>query len=68
MPEGVFGIAVKGPADLGPAQLPRTVHIAAEWGAGRRVDLGPMRMTVRELWRHTLRYSREAAADRLRRR
>ena len=66
MPEGVFGIAVKGPAQLGAGQLPRTTNIAREWGAGRRVDFGPMRMTVRELWGHTLRYSRDAAGDRLR--
>ena len=66
MPEGVFGIAVKGPAELGPAQLPRTTNIAQQWGAGRRVDFGPMRMTVRELWGHTLRNTREALGDRLR--
>jgi SAM-dependent methyltransferase len=66
MPEGVFGIAVKGPADLGPERLPRTVRIAEAWGAGKRVDFGPMRMSVRELWGHTLRYSGAALADRLR--
>jgi len=67
MPEGVFGIAVKGAADLGPAQLPRTMAIARDWGAHQRVDFGPMRMTVRELWGYTLRYSREALVARLRR-
>jgi SAM-dependent methyltransferase len=66
MPEGVFGIAVKGKAELGPALLPRTANIARHWGAGKRVDFGPMRMTVRELWGHTLRATRAAAADRLR--
>jgi hypothetical protein len=57
---------VKGPAELGPAQLPRTTNIARHWGAGQRVDFGPMRMTVRELWGHTLRATRAAATDRLR--
>jgi SAM-dependent methyltransferase len=66
MPEGVFGIAVKGPAELGPAQLPRTMAIARDWAAQGRVDLGPMRMTLRQLWGHTLRYSRQALVDRLR--
>lgn len=68
LPEGVFGIAVKGPAELGPAQLPRTMAIARDWGADRRVDFGPIRLTVRELWGYTLRYSREAALARLHRR
>jgi SAM-dependent methyltransferase len=67
MPEGVFGIGVKGPADLSAEQLPRTSQIAREWGAGRQVDLGPMRMSVRELWRFTLRESRKAVTARVRR-
>jgi SAM-dependent methyltransferase len=65
MPEGVFGIAVKGPADLAPSLLPRTVAIAASFGAGRRVDFGPMRMSLRELWGHTLRYTARAVRERL---
>jgi hypothetical protein len=65
MPEGVFGIGVKGPAKLSPDQLPRTMNIARHWGYGKRVDLGPMRMSVRELWRHTLRYSAESVRDRI---
>src|SRR5690606_11290226 len=58
MPEGVFGIGVKGPdPDLGPHRLPRTQRIADHWGRGKRVDFGPMRLSVRELWGHTLRES-----------
>ena len=68
LPEGIFGVGVKGPADLGPATLPRTTEIARIWGTGKRVDLGPMRMSVRELWRFTLRNTRDALADRVRRR
>ncbi len=66
LPEGVFGVGVKGPAELGPDTLARTTEIARAWGAGKRVDLGPMRMSVRELWRFTLRNTRSALADRVR--
>jgi hypothetical protein len=65
MPEGVFGIGVKGPADLSPALLPRTAHIARQWGAGKRVDLGPMRMSVKELWRFTARETAKAVRAKL---
>ena len=68
MPEGVFGIAVKGPADLGPGQLPRTEAIAARWGTGTRVDFGPIRLTARQAWRYALQATRGAVADRVRRR
>jgi SAM-dependent methyltransferase len=67
MPEGVFGVGVKGPADLTPEVLPRTKAIADDFGVGKRVDFGPMRMSVRELWGYTLRYSATAARDRLHR-
>jgi SAM-dependent methyltransferase len=67
MPEGVFGIGVKGPADLTPGLLPRTREIAELWGAGQRVDLGPMRMSMRELWRFTLGQTRDALRDKVRR-
>ncbi len=66
MPEGVFGVGIKGPApDLTLARLPRTAHIAAHWADDKRVDFGPIRMSVRELWGHTLRYSREAGSARV---
>jgi SAM-dependent methyltransferase len=68
LPEGVFGVGVKGPASLGPGTLPRTSEIARAWGDGKRVDLGPMRMSVRELWRFTLRNTRDALVSRARRR
>jgi SAM-dependent methyltransferase len=66
MPEGIFGLGVKGPATLTPEQLPRTHEIARQWSAGRRVDLGPMRMSMRELWSFTLSQTRAAVADRVR--
>jgi SAM-dependent methyltransferase len=65
MPEGVFGIAVKGPAELSPSQLPRTMNIAEHWHGGKRVDLGPLRMSVRELWKLTLQQSAAAGRDRV---
>jgi SAM-dependent methyltransferase len=69
MPEGVFGIGVKGPADLDRATLlPRTSARADRWGEGKPVDLGPMRMSVRELWAFTLRNTGAAVSRRLARR
>lgn len=68
MPEGVFGIGVKGPAPwLTRSALPRTVAIAESWPAAYgRVDFGPIRMTVRQLWGYTLRYSKDAVVERFR--
>lgn len=66
LPEGVFGVGVKGAADLGPGQLPRTVAAAQRWGSDRPVDLGPMRMGIRQLWGFTLRNTATWAADRIR--
>ena len=66
MPEGVFGVGVKGPATLEPGMLERTQRIADEWGAGKRVDLGPMRMSVRELWRFTMDQTRLALREKAR--
>jgi SAM-dependent methyltransferase len=65
MPEGVFGVAVKGPAELSPALLPRTMNIAEHWHGGKRVDLGPLRLSVRELWKLTLEQSAAAGRDRV---
>jgi SAM-dependent methyltransferase len=68
MPSNVFGVAVKGPCpDLTLDRLPRTKRAHESWADGKRVDFGPIRMTVRDLWRETLRYSVQAAAGRARR-
>jgi len=64
MPEGVFGIGVKGPAELTEEQLPRTMNIARHWDGGKRVDLGPIRMSVRELWKLTLQQTAAGVRDR----
>lgn len=66
LPEGVFGVGVKGPSPgLSAAHLPRTMRGAASWADGRIVDFGPIRLSVRELWRHTVRYTALAARRRL---
>jgi SAM-dependent methyltransferase len=58
MPETVLGLGRKAPVDGPPVdldRLPRTAALVRTWGAGTSVDLGPMRMTVPELWRFTAR-------------
>jgi SAM-dependent methyltransferase len=66
LPMGIFGVGVKGPdPDLTPARLPRTVRGASTWADGRPVDLGPIRLTVKETWGYALKYSRIAALQRL---
>lgn len=65
MPEGVFGVGVKGPSPgLGPERLPRTHAASQHWAEDLLVDFGPIRMSVRDLWRYTLRYTGEAVRRR----
>lgn len=70
MPENVLGVGAKGDIDLAPELFPRTAEIARNWpGNGAMVDFGPIRLTVRQLWRRTLQESVGAArrrAERLR--
>jgi SAM-dependent methyltransferase len=66
LPEGIYGVGVKGPfPDMGPERLPGTLQGAREWADGKLVDFGPIRMTVRELWSYTLKYSGLAARRRV---
>jgi SAM-dependent methyltransferase len=68
LPEGVFGVGVKGPSPgLDRSRLPRTANIADRWDAGKPVELGPMRMSTRELWRFTATWTGKALRRRLRR-
>lgn len=68
MPSNVFGVGIKGPSDaLTVDRFPRTAGNRDRWGSGKAVDFGPIRMTVKELWRETLRYSAQAAGRRARR-
>ena len=65
LPEGVYGVGIKGvEPDLGPHRLPRIGHIADHWTDGLPVDFGPIRLRTRDLWRHTLRESVQAARRR----
>lgn len=64
MPEGVFGVGIKGEATLSEEHLPRTSRRATTWGEGKPVDLGPMRMSVPQLWRFTLRQTATALRSR----
>lgn len=67
MPSNVFGVGVKGPSEaLALDRFPRTVANRDTWGSGKAVDFGPIRMTVKELWWETLRYSAQAAGRRAR--
>ena len=67
LPEGVQAVAVKGPREgLTLESLPRSAALCAAWGVGRQVDLGPIRLTVRALWRRTLQESVGAAKRRAR--
>ena len=55
MPETVFGVGIKGPApELSEDLFPETAALCANWSAGLPVDFGPIRMSVRHLWRLTL--------------
>lgn len=66
MPEGVFGVGVKGPAELEASRhLPRTTRIGELWGR-EPVDLGPIRMTTRDTWALAGRATIDAIRRRLR--
>lgn len=57
MPETVLGVGVKGAADLSLERLPETAALIREWGTEAAIDLGPMRMTLRQLWALTAKES-----------
>jgi SAM-dependent methyltransferase len=55
LPEGVQGIAVKGPyPGLSLELLRRSSRTVAEWGRARPIDFGPVRMTLPMLWKRTM--------------
>lgn len=56
LPETVLGLGVKGSGPrLALDQLPRTAARVKAWGAAAPVDLGPIRMSLRQLWALTIR-------------
>ena len=68
MPETVLGVGVKSSeVELTPETFPATARRAANWGDELRVDLGPIRLSVRQAWSLTLRATAEALTDRARR-
>jgi SAM-dependent methyltransferase len=68
LPEGVFGIGIKGPYEgLTQERFVRTDRAIRNWGKGMPVDLGPIRMTIPFLWRFTLNETRKAVTRRVKR-
>lgn len=66
MPETVFGVGVKSSdVDLTVETFPETSERSAKWGENLRVDLGPIRLSVRQAWSMTFRATVEALRDRL---
>lgn len=71
LPEGVQALAVKGPfPDLTMDRLPATRRMVDAWGTGDayRVDFGPFRMSLPDLWKRTLKETAALARDKARRR
>lgn len=55
LPEGVFGIGIKGPFEgLTRERLLRTDAACNRWAHNLPIDFGPIRMTLKDLWKHTL--------------
>lgn len=68
MPETVLGVGVKSPdIDITPDTFPETAERSARWGEELRIDLGPIKLSVREAWAMTLRATAGALRDRVRR-
>jgi SAM-dependent methyltransferase len=67
LPETVMGVGIKGdhaPLDL--ASMRRTRSWIETWGEGRPIELGPLRLSVGELWRLSVRHTVHAARWRAR--
>jgi SAM-dependent methyltransferase len=66
MPDTVFGVGVKGPFEGLAADLfPRTDEQIRNWGHDLPVDLGPIRLSTRQLWRMALQATIDAGRRRL---
>ena len=69
LPEGVYGLGVKGPYEgLSRASFPTVDRMCREWGDGLPVDFGPIRMTVPMLWKRALKETARAGRSALARR
>ena len=68
MPETVFGVGVKSSdVEITPETFPETARRSAQWGENLRVDLGPIRLSVRQAWSLTLRATAAALKERTQR-
>lgn len=68
MPDTVFGIGINGAYQgLSPELFPRTDQQIRSWGRDLPVDLGPIRLGTRQLWRMTLDATLDAGRRRLHR-
>jgi len=66
MPEGVFGVGVKGPFEgLTQERFKRVDAMIRNWGVGMPVDLGPIRMTIPQVWRLALKTTSDEVRRRL---
>ena len=63
MPEGVYGIGIKGPDPaLTPAACRGHGRCRDHWADHTTVDFGPIRMTTRQLWELTRHYTGSPSA------
>lgn len=61
LPEGLHGVGIKGPFEgLTRERFPRTDVACRSWGEGMPVELGPIRMTIPQLWKFTAKNTMEA--------
>jgi SAM-dependent methyltransferase len=68
LPETVLGVGVKDKTvDLTSELFPETKRLAESWAAGLPVDLGPIRMSTRALWKLTLKETVKAVRRRAQR-
>jgi SAM-dependent methyltransferase len=66
MPDTIFGVGIKGPYDgLALSLFPKTSEWIERWGQDAPVDLGPIRLTRRQLWALTLRETMAAARQKI---
>jgi hypothetical protein len=67
MPNVVFGVGVKGQFEgLTLDRFPRTAEQIRAWGEHLPVDLGPIRLSARQLWPMTLQATVAAISRRAR--
>jgi len=65
LPEGVFGVGVKGPfPGLTRERFSRVDAMIRSWGVGTPVDLGPVRLTLPQVWKLAVRTTLDEAKRR----